>query len=243
MYRILLVTALASVWAQAARADLMLAAPAGLTPGQQFQIVFVTDGTTPATSTDISAYNSFVNSDADAQAGGNVYYNGQLVTFSAIGSTATVDAADNIGANSAPVYLVDGTLIADNTMTGGLWETYLGGGIFIGQLLAGIDEDLTGNHIAPEYVWTGTNNDGTPTANTELGSAITVATIGQTGQVNQNWIHLGGSQIPNGLVMYGISDVLTVVPEPSSSLLALIGLGAALGYRLTRRRGATGQPA
>jgi hypothetical protein len=238
VYRVLFVAAVASFSVQAARADLILTAPAGLKPGQHFQIVFVTDGTTQATSTSISTYNSFVNNDADAQAHGSVYYNGQLVTFSAIGSTSTVSATSNIGANSAPVYVADGTLIANSTTTGGLWFAYLGGGIYSGHLMAGIDEDLTGNHNSSALVWTGTMQDGNATANTELGSAITVATIGITGATNGDWIHLGGSQIPNGLVMYGISDVLTVagVPEPSSMLLTLIGLGAAFGWRLARRR-------
>ena len=246
MYRVLCVAAVASFWVQAARADLILTAPAGLQPGQQFQIVFVTDGTTPATSTSISDYNSFVNNDADAQANGSVFYNGQLVTFSAIGSTSTVNATSNIGANSAPVYLADGTLIADSTIPGphGLWFESLGGDIYLGQLMAGIDEDLTGNHISQALVWTGTMQDGNPTATTELGSAITVATIGITGATNGDWIHLGGSQIPNDLVMYGISDVLTVaaVPEPSSMLLTLMGLGAVFGWRLTRRRKPAEQP-
>jgi MYXO-CTERM domain-containing protein len=247
MYRVLFVAAVASFWVQAARADLILTAPAGLEPGQQFQIVFVTDGKTQATSTNISTYNSFVTNDADAQANGSVYYNGQLVTFSAIGSTSTVSATSNIGANSAPVYLADGTLIANSTTTGGLWFAYLGGGIYSGQLMAGIDEDLSGNHISPTLVWTGTMQDGNATATTELGSAIGAATIGITGATNGDWIHLGGSQTPNDLVMYGISDVLTVagVPEPpeaSSMLLTLMGLGAAFGWRLARRRKPAEQP-
>src|SRR5262249_531459 len=144
----------------------------------------VTNGTTPATSTSISTYNTFVNNDADTQANGSVFYNGQLVTFSAIGSTSTVSATSNIGANSPPVYLADGTLIANSTLTGGLWFANLGGGIFVGQLLAGIDEDLSGNLISPTRVWTGTLQDGTPTPTTELGSVVTTPTIGITGATN-----------------------------------------------------------
>jgi len=51
-------------------ADLELSNPAGLTPGESFRFVFVTDGTTTATSSDINYYNNFVNTDASNEAGG-----------------------------------------------------------------------------------------------------------------------------------------------------------------------------
>ncbi len=45
-------------------ADTALSTPAGLTPGESFRFVLVTDGTTDATSSDIAYYNSFVNTQA-----------------------------------------------------------------------------------------------------------------------------------------------------------------------------------
>jgi hypothetical protein len=48
------------------RGGLILQTPAGLNPGDQFRFVFVTDGTTNATSSAISSYDAFVT----AQAGG-----------------------------------------------------------------------------------------------------------------------------------------------------------------------------
>ena len=51
------------------RADLQISTPAGLTAGDTFRIVFVTDSTTNATSTSISYYNGFVTADATAEAG------------------------------------------------------------------------------------------------------------------------------------------------------------------------------
>jgi hypothetical protein len=37
--------------------------PSGLSPGNQYRVVFVTDGTIQATSTDINTYNTFVDID------------------------------------------------------------------------------------------------------------------------------------------------------------------------------------
>ena len=238
MYRVLFVAALASVWVQAARADLILTAPAGLEPGQQFQIAFVTDGTTLALSTSISDYNSFVNNEADTEANGSVYYNSQLVTFSAIGSTSTVGATSSIGVNSAPVYLADGTLIANSTTTGA-------GGLWSGSLLAPLDEDLTRTTLSANYVWTGTDPDGTADPIYPFGSSDGVTVGGYDSATDSTWVGAllffsGG----NTFQLYGISDVLTVaaVPEPSSMLLTLMGLGVAFGWRLARRRQPAEQP-
>ena len=49
-------------------ADFILSTPAGLAPGSTFQIVFVTDVTTTATSSSITTYNSFVNTQAGIEA-------------------------------------------------------------------------------------------------------------------------------------------------------------------------------
>jgi len=38
--------------------------PSGLSPGNQYRLVFVTDGTIQATSTDINTYNTFVDNEA-----------------------------------------------------------------------------------------------------------------------------------------------------------------------------------
>ncbi len=234
MYRILLTAALAIAWAATARAGpLLLQAPDGLRPGAQFQIVFVTDGVTRAGSSSISTYNSFVTNDADTEAHGQVYFNGQLVTFSAIGSTSTVSATTNIGIHSAAVYLADGTRIAISTTSssGGLWS---------GTLLNPINEDLTGNVPIPiSLVWTGTLPNGQIDALHALGSAQ--PQLGDPYNTDSTWVDYsnGATGSTNSAPMYGISDVLTVpsaVPEPASMLLALTGLGSAFGWRLTRRR-------
>ena len=84
-------------------AGIIINTPAGLNPGDTFRIAFVTDASTQATSTNIGDYNAFVNADATAEAGGgSVTYNGNPISFSAIGSTAAKNAIDNIGQYGSP---------------------------------------------------------------------------------------------------------------------------------------------
>ena len=133
----------------AAAGGIVLTTPAGLVPGDTFRVVFLTDGTTLATSSNIDYYNSFVNTQA-----GSVTYDGQAVTFTAIASTSTVNAIDNIpGSSSAPVYLVNGTEVASSTTTatGGLWS---------GTIMSPIDLDLAGKTGFLYPVWTGTQASG-----------------------------------------------------------------------------------
>ncbi|MEI6657932.1 MAG: hypothetical protein WCO76_05285, partial [Planctomycetota bacterium] len=93
-----------------AAAPVSINTPAGLNPGDRFRIAFVTGATTTdISSTDITSYNLFVNT-----AAGGATYNGSAVTFYAIGSTATVNAFDNIRSTTMndPVYLAGGALVA-----------------------------------------------------------------------------------------------------------------------------------
>lgn len=134
-----------------------LSTPAGLSPGDAFRFVFVTDGTMDATSANISDYNTFVN----LQAAGATY-NGSVVTWAAIGSTATVNAIDNVGqAPISGVYLADGTLVTPNTTSSGLWS---------GSLQHPIDRDLSQPFpFLNSLVWTGTQTDGIGTPGHQLG--------------------------------------------------------------------------
>ena len=109
------------VAASASATPISLATPAGLNPGDQFRFVFVTLGTITAESSDIEVYNSFVNTQA-----AGATYGGSTVSWKAIGSTDTVDARDNVGGfgTSVPVYLVDGTRVANDLRegSGGMWS-------------------------------------------------------------------------------------------------------------------------
>ncbi len=197
-----------------------LSTPAGLSPGDSFRFVFVTDGTTGASSTNIADYNSFVN----AQAGGATY-NGSVVTWDAIGSTSSASAINNVGQFAFPVYLADGTLVTTSTTSTGLWS---------GSLQKPIDEDLSGA-LQPHFaVFTGTRTSGVASAD-PLGNFSNI-TIGNSSSTNAVWVQ--GVAAPNFLSerMYGISEVLTVVPEPSTLLMAGTAIIAGCACGWFRRR-------
>lgn len=233
--RFLVVLGLCLVPAVDAQADLIIATPSGLSPGDQFRVAFLTAGTTVATSSDIASYNTFVTNDAINQAGGvgnHVVYGGTVLTWSAIGSTYSVSATTNIGAFGVPVYLASGTRVADSDDSSGLWS---------GSLLAPINEFLTYPFFYDTGVWTGTQSDGTSAGSFTLGVNEQFGPMtGLSNKANAEWIetsYLFSNQLMN---MYGISQVLTVssVPEidPAGmgSVLALVS--GALGLLESRRK-------
>ncbi len=207
-------------------ASIVINTPVGLTPGDTFRIAFVTDGTTIATLPTIAEYNTFVNTDAGA-----VTYNGISITFSAIGSTDAVSAISNIGQTGAPVYLIDGTKIADSdtTSSGGLWS---------GTLLNPLNEDLSGSKFGAEPVWTGTRDNGDSVGGLALGDTGTTDVIGVTSETDDEWVATSQADFNRSLQMYGISAELTVpaVPEPSSIVIWLSAAGCgAVGAKARRR--------
>lgn len=197
----------------------IITTPAGLQPGDQFRIFYVTGNVSSATSTDIATYNSTVNTQA-----GGATYNGATVTWSAIASTSSVSAINNVGVYNVPVYLTTGVLLAtsDGTSSGGLWA---------GTLLAQTNRGITGNNLGV-FVWTGTNPDGSKDPNYPLGNNVTFSP--QLGVTNEpfttfgRWVDIGPTGNPNGYntlqALYGISEVLTVVPEPTTFVLGVLGL-------------------
>ena len=202
-----------------AEAGVVLQTPPGLNPGDLFRFVFVTDGIRDATSANIADYDSFV----AAQAGGATY-NGAVVDWLAIASTASVDAIDHVGQTAAPVYLSDGTLVTTSTTPSGLWSR-----ILVHQ----IDLDLAANPVHT-FVWTGTNFFGTG-----FGGALGTVTpqVGSTNDTVDTWVASGRSPSGDLRPFYGISLVLTVPPAPVPEPSGLYMLGAALAlWRTVRSR-------
>lgn len=240
----LLLAATASPNAHGSAID--LSTPAGLNPGDTFRFVFVTKGTyginpSPGTitalSSDINVYNTFVNT---AAAGAT--YGGAVVSWKAIGSTATVDARDNVGGfdTTVPVYLVDGTLVANNLKT-----NVLSGGLWSGRLLGTTTLNLAiDGSVVNSKTWTGSTNDGRASTYSDpryLGSNLGYIANGRSNGTT-NFIDYQDDWYTDYAPMFAMSSNLTVsapaaVPEidPAgmASVLALIGGGLGL---LERRR-------
>jgi hypothetical protein len=220
-------------------APIALATPAGLTPGEHFQLVFVTRLTTEATSSAISTYNNLVNLDA-----AGAPYDGNTVSWLAIASTPSVSAMAQTGDANIPVYLVNGTEVASSTTqdSGGLWSE---------SILHPINETIYSTLDSDVTVWTGTAQDGVTlyglgSPNSGFGDVSTAGNTSYDDGVWANWAVI--TQNDASLPLYGISQVLVVpvaVPEPTSSTLLVVGIVAAMTLvqsRLRRRmvsRGST----
>jgi hypothetical protein len=196
--------------------------PPGLNPGDQYRLAFVTSTTGFATSSNISTYNAFVTNVAN----GVAELAALGTTWTAIGSTASVDARDNTGTNPSstgvPIYRLDGAWVAENNAN--LWDG------FIGNLIKTTE---TGS-LKSALVFTGTAPNGTKYSGSYLGGGNKIM-LGHTNlSNNSDWIATG--IMDYGFVaysLYGISGVLTVVPEPSAFILFCAGT---FSLALRRRR-------
>jgi len=205
-----------------------LQTPAGLNPGDEFRFVFVTANARTAESSDIASYNTFVNDDA-----GGATYDGTTVLWKAIGSTATVNARDNVGGygTHVPVYLVTGTRVANELTT-----EADGFGLWSGTLLNQISVSIEGTDVGEDAVWTGSNVDGTASTLHYLGANLG-SVFGRTTRITEFWIAYQSDDITESHRVYALSETLTVsaVPEPSTSCMALAGLACG-GYLVKQRR-------
>lgn len=214
------VTLLLGGMAQAA----VITTPSGLNPGDQYRLVFVTSTGRDATSSDIADYNAFVTSVAATVS----ELNALGTTWTAIASTATVDAITNTATTSTgvPIYRLDDVRIAaDNTV---LWSGTLEDRMWINE---------NGN-ISAGVVWTGTQTDGFALPGFELGTSS--SENGVSVSTDFNWVASGSLDSITELPLYAISGILTVeaaaVPEPSTLILGFAGVAAVASVFWRRRR-------
>jgi len=146
--------------------------PTGLNPGDQYRLVFITSTTRDAASTDIADYNAFVNTAAAL----NSDLDG--ISWTAIGSTATVDARDNTSTTGTgvPIYLLNDTAIADDYAD--LWD---------GSIDNILDRDESGGEQYNKVVWTGTTSAGVKDGSLALGTGGEV-TFGKSNLATGSWI-------------------------------------------------------
>ena len=91
--------------------------PTGLSPGDEYRLVFITSTKTNALSSDISYYNDFVMARANSVPGLSEIGS----TWRVIGSTSSISAKSNTntddspaGPNGPPIFRLDGMSIANN---------------------------------------------------------------------------------------------------------------------------------
>ena len=204
--------------------------PSSLAAGAKYRFAFVTSTTRDATSSDIADYDAFVNDAIDAADPSGL----GAIDWRAWGSTATVDAIDHLqdptggwNASSVPIFLIntDSPIAIDFA---DLTDGVLGDSIFL---------DEFGTRTTSTFVATGTDFQGRRSV--PLGSGPTV-TVGIPSFFNV-WTDIGAFPADSSYPLYGFSDVITkpaapAVPEPSSMLLAILGMSALGAYRLRPRR-------
>ncbi len=217
------------------QAAVTLQTPSGLAAGDTFRFIFVTQGTITPTSADISTYDTFVNSQA-----GGAQYQGATISWKSIISTSTIDARDYVGGfgTNVPVFGGDGTKIANSMTTdgpgNGLWSTISGqpGNGILASPARGVDGTLVTGDV---WVWTGSKSDGTRNATYHVGNSTGLTINGYVSTsgfpIGLGWLNSNNGLSTTSNRVYGISEPLTVIPEPSS--LGLLALGA---FGLVARR-------
>ena len=180
----------------------IITVPTGLNIGDQYRLAFVTSTTRDATDSDITLYNAFVSGVAN----GVTQLAALGTTWTAIGSTSSVDARDNTGTNptvssGVPVYRLDDTRVADHNAD--LWD---------GSIQAGVQIDEGGNNFE-SVTWTGSIINGTA-ALSPLGFASPRS--GFSPSTGLGWMMDSDAAASTLLPLSAMSGVLTVVPEPSS---------------------------
>ena len=214
--------------ASAAPAMAIVTVPPDLSVGAQYRLAFVTSTARNASSSDIADYNLFVTMAANRVP----ELNALGTTWTAIGSTATVDARDNTGTNPSstgvPIYRLDSNRIANHNAD--LWNTFI---------QTAIDIDEHGNPTR-QSVWTGTRSDGTRYITRTLGSSSSVTETGLSNRHSSIWVEFfpGARQLQ--LPLYAISAELTApIPIPATFYLFGTAIAGLLGVGWRRHSAST----
>ena len=196
--------------------------PADLNAGDEYRLVFTSSTVRDATSADIADYNAHVQAAADAAPVVSTWG----LSWTAIASTPTVDAISNtatpVSTPDIPVFLIDGTKVADNYAD--LWDGSLASPLSRTEL----------DTVPAVDTWTGTDTDGTASIVFPLGAAN--VRFGSSNATTGLWVSTASTSRTQMRPLYAISNTVTAVPEPSAFLhLGLFGLGIGV-WRKTARK-------
>lgn len=175
-------------------------APAGLSDGDSFRLLFVSSTTRGAGPDEIARYDRHIQ---DAAASGHAAIREYSAHFSVLGSTATVDARDHTVTSSTavpvvPIYWLGGAKVADDytDLYDGTWDS-------------NVPRNEFGSQVATDIqVFTGSESDGTG-HNQILGHANR-ARIGKPGTSGEELDSGAGLPKEDAQSFYALSGVFTL---------------------------------
>jgi hypothetical protein len=225
---VLALVSLAFVAGSRAHAD-PIVVPPSLSPGDHYQLMFVTSLGRDATSSNIDDYNLFVTTQAAAL---TALLLPQPVSWHAIGSTSTVNARDNAPQLDS-VYDLQGNRITTLDATHGLYHTSAN------LLERAPDVDETGTLVGAFGRWTGTQDpSGLALGGSALGQQF--PWVGYDDQTGTEYISSSSGDARNARGFYALSSDLVVpssaVPEPTGVMMLVMGTVALLAYRRLSNR-------
>ena len=191
--------------------------PAGLTTGDQFRLIFLSQTKRDGSATDIATYNSFIQTRAAAgHADIQAYSDG----FTVVGCTEDIDAVDNTGATGVgvPIYWLNGAKVADDypDFYDEDWDE------------EAADKNELGNNgrntnNSSNYPLTGCDHDGTQAFTGATPVALGSATAVRVGRPNSSANGHGpisnpsiGATPTSNRPMYGLSAVFEVAAAANS---------------------------
>ena len=203
--------------------------PAGLTGGDQFRLLFLSQTRRAATDLDIADYNTFIQTLAAA---GHTDIQAYSDGFTVVGCTADVDAVDNTGTTGVgvPIYWLNGAKVADDyaDFYDGDWDEEA-----VNKNELGENGRNTSN--SNNYPYTGCNHDGTEAFSSfprseSLGADAGDVRLGRPNSTTTGHGPLSSNDttiVSDTRPMYGLSAVFqvpdTIAPSPESAEVAANG--------------------
>jgi hypothetical protein len=216
--------------ANLARGDLIIP-PSDLSPGDLYQLIFVTAGTRNAASDVIAEYNTFVTQQAAALNPhvpvGTTWF--AVASTYDVASASETNARDNAAAYpDIPIYNTHGQRVANGYAD--LWDGFLQNPIKYDQFGTALPDDT--------IVWTGSKTDGKAkylygTLDGPLGSLDPnnpddhYTVFGSSTSIIGKWINRGSLvDFFEEHSFYGLSSEVTVKITPEPGALVMLGMGA-----------------